>query len=128
VTLKHATGLCRRIGANDDEMLDGAHWPAAAEETFKEIAEAIANYPAATLTLGAEPCCFLICEECEEEAEDDGRNLHFESIEKAMVWAKLNRWTTDGRRFWCDGCSGESPDPRERIPVLPGQIELGAEA
>jgi hypothetical protein len=123
VTIGHGSGLCIRIEAPDVEMLDGAHWPAAAPETFRELAEATERQPPLTLVLMAEPCRFLTCDGCEEDAEDDGRHLHFESLEELQGWAKLNNWTTDGRRFWCDGCSGDPP-PVERIPVLPGQLAL----
>jgi hypothetical protein len=122
VTLKRAEACCVCITATGDEWVDGLHL-----KTVELAAEAIdqAGAEGAEANLLPEPCFFLICDHCEEEAEDEERGLHFESAEEALKWAKMHRWTTDGRRTWCDDCSGVS-GPHERIPVLSGQIPLGA--
>jgi hypothetical protein len=126
VTLKHGTERCFCITARSNEWLDGLHLKSQ-EKAMEAVGQASGEGEKPTIALLPNPCVFLICDHCEEEAEDDERGLHFESAEEAMFWAKARGWTTDGHRFWCEECSG-SPDPAERVPVLKGQLPLGADA
>ena len=125
MTLKHNEHRCLCLSTvPDDEWLDGLHF-----RKPSEAAEAASHAPKGvkvTTTLLDVPCVFLVCDHCEEEAEDDGRGLHFLSVEEATKWALQNRWTTDGLRFGCDDCSGDL-EPKGRMPVLPDQIPLGGE-
>ena len=121
MTLERAAATCLTITAGDDHI-DGLHL-----DTVAQAEDAVRSSPGvvAEVDLQAEPCWLLVCDGCGEEAEDQERGLHFESVEDALTWAReVVCWTTDGRRLWCGACRAEAPSLYERIPVIEGQMSL----
>lgn len=121
MTLKRGEGCCVHV-SSDNDAIDGLHYPTTLEAVERLAELEVAQYE---MDMLAEPCWFVVCDHCEEEAEDDERGIHFVSQEEALKWMNLNGWTTDGIRTWCSGCSYDGlPLLGERIPVIPGQIPL----
>lgn len=76
-------------------------------------------------------------EACWHSYETDSPMVFSDPIEAAdfvmAVLVKEEGWTTDGEHYHCESCSKLRPlveaDPApEPVPVIPGQIPLGADA